>query len=39
MDNGAMTQIYAHLLSLNNWDKLMNLAIARQGPPQAANLN
>jgi hypothetical protein len=37
-DNGALGQIYAHLLSLVNWDRLIALALAR-GPqtPAAAN--
>ena len=40
MDNGALTQIYAHLVSLTCWDKLMSLAIFRQNaPPKPANLN
>lgn len=40
MDNGALTQIYAHLISLTCWDKLMSLAIFRQSePPKPANLN
>ncbi len=34
-DNGALQQIYAHLLSLVGWDRLIALALARQ--PQAAN--
>jgi hypothetical protein len=34
-DNGALAQIYAHLLSLVGWDRLVALAMARQ--PQAAN--
>ena len=37
-DNGALAQIYAHLLSLVGWDRLVALAIAKQtAPPQAAN--
>ena len=40
LDNGAMSQIYAHIISLNNWDRLITVAIARQNSaPQAANLN
>ena len=37
-DNGALGQIYAHLLSLVGWDRLIALALAR-GPqtPAAAN--
>ena len=37
-DNGALSQIYAHLLSLQNWDKLLVRASARQAAaPTAAN--
>jgi len=36
-DNGALPQIYAHLLSLVGWDRLVALAMARQPQPQAAN--
>ena len=40
MDNGALPQIYAHLISLNGWDRLVNLTLARQAAaPAAANLN
>jgi hypothetical protein len=40
MDNGALSQIYAHLTSLTCWDKLMSLAIFRQTEQQKpANLN
>jgi hypothetical protein len=36
--NGALGQIYAHLLSLVGWDRLVALALARsQAQPQAAN--
>ena len=36
--NGALAQIYAHLLSLVGWDRLVALALARsQMQPQAAN--
>jgi hypothetical protein len=37
-DNGALAQIYAHLLSLVGWDRLISLALTR-GPqtPSAAN--
>jgi hypothetical protein len=37
-DNGALGQIYAHLLSLVGWDRLVAVALGR-GPqaPQAAN--
>jgi len=34
-DNGALAQIYAHLVSLSGWDRLIALAMARM--PQAAN--
>ncbi len=37
-DNGALGQIYAHLLSLVGWDRLIALAIARTAAqPVAAN--
>lgn len=37
-DNGALGQIYAHLLSLLNWDKLLVRASVRQAAtPTAAN--
>ena len=40
LDNGALSQIYAHLTSLIGWDRLIALAIARQpAAPRAANLN
>lgn len=40
MDNGALPQIYAHLISLNGWDRLVSLALIRQSlAPTAANLN
>ena len=40
MDNGALSQIYAHLVSLTGWDKLMSIALFRQNqPPAPANLN
>ncbi|MDB5431535.1 MAG: peptidase [Caulobacter sp.] len=39
-DNGALQQIYAHLLSLAGWERLIALAIAQQAQgPGAANLN
>ena len=38
--NGALSQIYAHLMSLAGWDRLVALALARQAADQAAaNLN
>ena len=37
-DNGALGQIYAHLLSLVGWDRLVSLALARAPQvPNAAN--
>jgi hypothetical protein len=38
-DNGALAQIYAHLVSLVGWDRLIALALARaaQQQPAAAN--
>jgi hypothetical protein len=37
-DNGALGQIYAHLLSLVGWDRLVSLAMAKQAEaPMAAN--
>jgi hypothetical protein len=37
-DNGALAQIYAHLVSLVGWDRLISLALTRAAePPQAAN--
>jgi hypothetical protein len=37
-DNGALGQIYAHMLSLVGWDRLLALAMARQAvQPVAAN--
>jgi hypothetical protein len=35
-DNGALAQIYAHLISLAGWERMIALAMAR-GAPQAAN--
>ena len=29
-DNGALAQIYAHLISLLGWDRLIAIALARQ---------
>ncbi|HEX3915968.1 MAG TPA: SapC family protein [Caulobacteraceae bacterium] len=41
--NGAIAQIYAHLMSLTGWDRLIALAIARGaavvGAPPPANVN
>ena len=40
MDNGALSQIYAHLVSLAGWERLMAIALFRQNqPPAPANLN
>lgn len=37
-DNGALAQIYAHLVSLAGWDRLIALTMVRQQQqPQAAN--
>ena len=38
-DNGALQQIYAHMISLVGWDRLIALAMARQAQqmPVAAN--
>ncbi|MFC3068245.1 SapC family protein [Phenylobacterium soli] len=36
-DNGALGQIYAHLVSLVGWDRLVALAMARSAQPAAAN--
>ncbi|WP_292039512.1 MULTISPECIES: SapC family protein [unclassified Brevundimonas] len=37
-DNGALGQIYAHLVSLGGWDRLIAMAITRQSAqPAAAN--
>ena len=37
-DNGALGQIYAHLVSLLGWDRLVAMAFERAGPvPPAAN--
>jgi hypothetical protein len=40
LDNGALSQIFAHLTSLSGWDRLISIALARQNAaPPAANLN
>ena len=36
LDNGAMAQIYAHLMSLGGWDRLITLTMARNAEAQAA---
>ena len=38
--NGAVAQIYAHLMSLTGWDRLIQRTAQRQGAPMApANMN
>jgi hypothetical protein len=40
LDNGAISQIYAHLTSLAGWDRLISIALARQNAaPPAAKFN
>ncbi|MBV8593431.1 MAG: SapC family protein [Caulobacteraceae bacterium] len=40
IDNGALAQIHAHLISLLGWDRLIAITLARRNaPPAAANLN
>jgi hypothetical protein len=39
LDNGAFTQIFAHLNSLAGWDKLISIALARQNPAVPTRLN
>jgi hypothetical protein len=40
VDNGAMAQIYAHLMSLTGWDRVITLTLARQAEAAAAaNMN
>ncbi len=36
-DNGALAQIYAHLVSLLGWDRLLVKAMLRPRTPVAAN--
>ena len=36
-DNGALSQIYAHLISLLGWDRLIVKAMLRPRTPVAAN--
>ena len=36
--NGAVAQIYAHLMSLTGWDRMIAVALSRQ-PPPPANMN
>ncbi len=37
--NGAVCQIYAHLMSLTGWDRLIAMTLARQGMNAPANVN
>jgi len=37
--NGAVAQIYAHLMSLAGWDRLIAMTMARQAVAPAANMN
>jgi len=40
VNSGALSQVYAHLISLFGWDRLIGLALQRAGQqPQVANLN
>jgi hypothetical protein len=39
MQNGALSQIYAHLTSLNGWDRLIALTLVRSPAQRPANLN
>lgn len=39
MQNGALSQIYAHLTSLQGWDRLIAVAMTRVRPAQPANIN
>lgn len=40
VDNGALAQIYAHLMSLTGWDRLITLTMAQQATAAtAANMN
>ncbi|MGH7023856.1 MAG: SapC family protein [Caulobacteraceae bacterium] len=39
VNNGALPQIYAHLTSLNGWDRLIGLSMQRATAPAPANLN
>ena len=39
VQNGALAQIYAHLTSLQGWDRLISLTMARRPAPRPANLN
>jgi|HubBroStandDraft_1064217.scaffolds.fasta_scaffold158818_2 hypothetical protein len=37
--NGAVAQIYAHLMSLTGWDRMIALTMARQATVAPANMN
>jgi hypothetical protein len=37
--NGAIAQIYAHLMSLTGWDRMIALTMARQAQVAPANMN
>jgi hypothetical protein len=37
--NGAVAQIYAHLMSLTGWDRMIALALSRQPQTPPANMN
>ena len=37
--NGALSQMYAHLMSLTGWDRLIALSLARQAQAAPANMN
>ena len=39
IQNGAISQIYAHLTSLNGWDRLISLTMTRPPATRPANLN
>jgi hypothetical protein len=39
LDNGALAQIHAHLVSLTGWDRLINISLQRAAQPPAANVN
>jgi len=37
--NGAVAQIYAHLMSLTGWDRLIQRTMQRQAQLAPANMN
>ena len=39
VENGAMGQIYAHLMSLTGWDRMIAVSMSRQPPVTPANMN